>query len=352
MKVVVLSDKKPGHYKQSLGIIQNIPECNSEWIDIQFKNKWRDNTLRILMCILGGMPFSSTFIRSLLKWSLDPTTYSSVSLLQEADIILSTGSSVASVNLLLGKMLNARTVTCLRPSPLGIRYFDLAILPMLYWKNYNSRHNVCKTIGIPNPISPDILNEEKEVFSDVLKLKNQKRIGILIGGSDKHETISMSDAKQLFEICKEAANTLNVQVLLTTSRRTPPEVTGYIQRSFESVDWCPLYVDPDIPIEIDDPYQAILALSDILIVSADSFSMVCEAASSGKRVYVIKFTHKTRYLPKRYISYQYMEENSYIRMVNLEDLQQYLTDAELNHSTIYPLRDTENVVLTIYNMMT
>ena len=55
MKIVVLSDKKPGHYKQSLGIIQNIPDCESEWIDIVFKSKWRDNLLRVFMCVFGGI---------------------------------------------------------------------------------------------------------------------------------------------------------------------------------------------------------------------------------------------------------------------------------------------------------
>ena len=55
MKIVVLSYKIPGHFKQSLGIIQNIPDCDSEWIDIVFKSKWRDNLLRAFMCMFGGI---------------------------------------------------------------------------------------------------------------------------------------------------------------------------------------------------------------------------------------------------------------------------------------------------------
>lgn len=351
MKIVVLSDKKPGHFKQSLGIVQKMKDCTSEWIDIQFKSKWRDNILRILMCIFGGIALSSSMIHIILKWCLDQTSFNSVYFVQEADLILSTGSSVASVNLLLGKMLNASTVTCLRPSPVGIRFFDLAILPMSYWKKNSREQNICKTTGIPNPISPDILNSEREILLDVLKLKDQKRIGILIGGSDKHETISMTDAKQLLQFCQETVNTQHVQILLTTSRRTPLEVTDLLNESLTREEWCPLYVDPYTPSEIDDPYQAILALSDILIVSADSFSMVCEAASSGKKVYVIKLTHKTHHLPKRYRVYQYMEKNSYITLCTLEDLQKYLTDATLFHSSSAPLQDTEIAVGTIRTMM-
>ncbi len=351
MKIVVLSDKKPGHFKQSLGIVQKMKDCSSEWIDIQFKSKWRDNILRILMCIFGGIHFSSSLIHIVLKWCLDQTSYNSVYFVQEADLILSTGSSVASVNLLLGKILNAKTVTCLRPSPIGIRYFDLAILPMLNWKKSRREHNVCKTTGIPNPISPDILNSEREILLNVLKLKDQKRIGILLGGSDKHETISLTDAKQLLQFCKETVNTHNAQILLTTSRRTPLEVTDLLNESLTDEEWCPLYVDPNSPTEIDDPYQAILALSDILIVSADSFSMVCEAASSGKRVYVIRLTHKTRHLPKRYKVYQYLEEHSYITLCTLEELHEHKTDATLFHSSSAPLQDTDIAVGTIRTMI-
>ncbi len=351
MKIVILSDKKPGHYKQSLGIVQKMPECNSEWIDIQFKNKSRDNLLRIVMCVLGGIPLPSNFTRVLLKWSLDSTSYNSVFLLQEADLILSTGSSVASVNLLLGKLLDAKTVTCLRPSPVGTRYFDLAILPMPNWKRRKKQRNICKTIGIPNPIYPNILNAEREILISALKLNSHKRIGLLIGGTDKHETISMKDARKLFEFCQEAANNQNLQILMTTSRRTPHEVTNYLKEWLESEDWCPLYADPDTPSEINDPYQAILALSDLLIVSADSFSMVCEAASSGKKVFVLKFTQKTGHLPKRYKAYQYMQDNSIITMGTLQDLQQYITHAELFDGSSCQLEDTNKVIKRIQNIM-
>ena len=128
MKVVILSDNKPGHYKQSLGIVQRIPECQMEWLEIQFRAKWRDNLLRVFMCIFGGIPLSVSFTQTLLRLSLAAEAYNSVLQIRDVDIVLSTGSSVAAVNLLLGKSLHAKTVTCRRPSPVGIRHFDLAIL--------------------------------------------------------------------------------------------------------------------------------------------------------------------------------------------------------------------------------
>ena len=75
MKIVVLSDKKPGHYNQSLGIVQNIPECQTEWLEIQYTQKWRDNILRIFMSVCGGITLPTTIIHSLLQWSLDTSSY-------------------------------------------------------------------------------------------------------------------------------------------------------------------------------------------------------------------------------------------------------------------------------------
>ena len=157
MKVIILSDNRPGHYKQSLGIVQKLPECQMEWLEIHFKQKWRDNLLRIFMCVFGGMSLPTPLIHTLLQWSLVPESYTVLVHLRTADVILSTGSSVAAVNLLLGRILRAKTVTCRRPSPIGTRYFDLAILPMISWHRAGGQNNICKTIGVPNPISPDIL---------------------------------------------------------------------------------------------------------------------------------------------------------------------------------------------------
>ena len=63
MKILVLSDKKPGHYKQSLGIVQKTPDCRVEWVEIEYRAKWRDNLLRLFMCVFQGIPLSSDFIQ-------------------------------------------------------------------------------------------------------------------------------------------------------------------------------------------------------------------------------------------------------------------------------------------------
>ena len=352
MKVVILSDKKPGHYKQSLGIVEKMPECQTAWLEIQFRRKCWDNLLRVFIYVFGGMPLSMSLIHRLLRWSLIPESYNTLAQLQTADIILSTGSSVAAVNLLLGKIIGAKTVTCRRPSPIGTRYFDLAILPMISWHNASRKDNICRTIGVPNPISPDVLDIKRKQLKAELNLSDSPRIGILIGGTDRHETITLTDAERLSKICKVTAEKMNAQVLVTTSRRTPVDVTEHLVSTVKHTDWCPLFITPDTPSELEDPYQAILALSDLLIVTADSFSMVCEAASSGRSVVVLMLSKEKARLPKRYQVYRYMEEHSIVSRCRLDDLETHIANALISDISNKPLRDTETAVEAIRQLVT
>ena len=351
MKIVILSDNKPGHYKQSLGIVEKLPESQTEWLTVEFRRKWRDNLLRVFMCTFGGMPLPTSLIQTLLRWSLTAEAYRALTDLRTADIILSTGSSVAAVNLLLGRVLGAKTVTCRRPSPLGVRYFDLAILPMLSWHGKRHKANVCKTVGVPNPISPDTLNVKQKQLIRELNLPDCPRIGLLIGGTDRHETITVADAEQLSEICKAVATEMNAQILLTTSRRTPTDVTEHLASTVKSTDWCPLFIEPNTPSELADPYQAILALSDLLIVTADSFSMVCEAASSGRRVIVLTLSDEKTRKPKRYNVYRYMEQHAIVKQCRLDKLRQYIADGLTSCVSNTPLQDTETAVQAIHSLI-
>ena len=351
MKVVILSDNRPGHYKQSLGIVEKLPECQTEWLEVAFRQKWRDNLSRLFMCIFGGVPLPTSLIHTLLRWSLTSESYRALTDLQTADIILSTGSSVAAVNLLLGRLFSAKTVTCRRPSPLGVRNFDLAILPMFSWHGKRHKQNVCQTVGVPNPISPDILNAKRKQLIQALNLPNRPRIGLLIGGTDPHETITIADAEQLSEICEAVATEMGAQILVTTSRRTPPDVAEHLASTLKNNAWCPLFIEPNTPSELKDPYQAILALSDLLIVTADSFSMVCEAASSGHPVIVLTLSDENVRKPKRYTVYQYMEQHAIVNRCRLDGLKQEIVDGLTSRAPSTPIQDTETAVHAIRCLM-
>jgi mitochondrial fission protein ELM1 len=347
---IVLSDGKAGHANQSLGVIQRLTACHPQWIIVKFRSKRHDNFLRLLICILGGFHLPHWLMKRLLQIGLRPETSNEILALNRADFILSTGSSVASINLLLGKLFGAKTVTCRRPSPMGSRYFDLAILPQENWPRGKKKH-VCKTIGVPNPVSESKLNARRRQLQMELDLPSRPRIGVLIGGEDCYDTITESTATRLIHNLEGVSRQLNCQILLTTSRRTPPAVTELISQRLSDADLCPVLVLADRESPIPNPVEAILALSDLILVTEDSFSMVCEAASSGRHAFIVQIDHKTRRRPKRCHVYPEIMRHASVGWYNSEVLERHIRQVLTEPAPIRSLCDTEVAAAAVVQML-
>ena len=339
MRAILLSDGKPGHYNQSLGVIERLSACEYHWIDVRFRSKQRDNLLRVLMRLFGGFELPRWLIKACLHMALQRDTLNEIYAI-EPDFILSTGSSVAAPNLLIGQLLDAKTVTCRRPSPVGVHHFDLAILPQMYWPRRN-RSNICKTLGVPNRVRPEKLEMQRKALLTDLDLSDQKRVGVLIGGEDRYDTITETTTARLVEVLHQFATRRDMQLLLTTSRRTPLPVENLINKRLSNAEQCPILVLAHGENSIADPVGTIFALSDVIVVTEDSFSMVCEAASSGKRVIILEIDHKTRHRPKRNKVYSEIRRHASVKWSDVEDLDASIEAALADESPIKPLRDTQ-----------
>ena len=349
MQAILLSDGKPGHYNQSLGVIERMPECEYHWIDVKFRSKQRDNLLRVLMRLFGRFRLPHRFIRTCLHMALQRDTLAEV-YAAAPDLILSTGSSLAAPNLLIGRLLDAKTVTCRRPSPVGIHHFDLAILPRMYWSRRN-RENVCKTLGVPNRVCPEALGTQRKTLLADLGLSDQQRVGVLIGGEDRYDTITETTAARFIEGLRRFVTKWDSQLLLTTSRRTPLPVENLISKALSNTQRCPILVLAHGENSITDPVETIFALSDVIIVTADSFSMVCEAASSGKRVIILEVDRKTQRRPKRHQVYSEIMDYASVMRSSVEDLETSLEAALSDASPIKPLQDTQVAATAVRQLL-
>ena len=287
-KIVILSDGKPGHYNQSLGIMDQLSDDEYQLVEINFRSKWHDNILRIFLSLFPGGKLTDKVIWSILFFSLTEETISKLKNIQSVALILSTGSSVAAVNLLLGQLLDAKTVTCRPPSPVGTRQFDLAILPRLYWRQ-PERINVCRTLGVPNRINPERL-EHFRPLSQKVSSSQRSKIGLLIGGNSPLHNMSKKVATRWIDFLLQLVKSRKWQVLLSTSRRTPKVIEEYIADIVKDRnDDFPINLfSHQIPSSSQFKFEHILANSDLLLVTEDSFSMVCEACSSGKPVVILE----------------------------------------------------------------
>lgn len=331
-KILVLSDGKPGHYNQSLGIIDRMENVEMKIVEVKFKRKWRDNLLRLSTRLLWRLKMPKKFIKSMFLWAMEENSAKNLLETGYFNAILSTGSSLAAPNFLMGKLIETRTIVCTRPSPLGIKPFDLAILPE-HSRPKKIQKNAIMTLGVPNRITPERVKSSGIELSQSLKCNEKRVIGLLLGGEDPYYSIPPEMSSKLcdvlIEICKEA----DFRIALTTSRRTDPKSEAVIKSAMNGNPVCCLLVLASEPLK-ENIVPGILGISDVVIVTEDSFSMVCEAASSGRRVVILETEHKKKGgHPKRRKVYKMLIELGYAKKAHISNLKEVVLDA---------LNDTDN----------
>lgn len=287
--IVILSDKKPGHLRQSeavLKIAQNLLDeknirVRANIVEIDFRNKFARFIFNICACFSGR--YSCQGCLKCLKIFLTEKTYKTLAGLNP-DIVISAGSSIAGVNFVFSRENMSRSVVIMRPDLFGTDKFNLVIIPR--HDHPLKRKNILAIEGALNLIDDKYLEEESaELIRSHGLNKQDLYIGLLIGGDSKGFRLSSELIRDLIRGVKSLAKDLGAEILLTTSRRTSLEAEELIKREFKDYPQIKLMVianEKNIPQAIG----GILGLSKIIISSPESISMISEAVSSKKYVFV------------------------------------------------------------------
>ncbi|KAJ3675116.1 hypothetical protein LUZ60_004158 [Juncus effusus] len=145
--------------------------------------------------------------------------------------------------------------------------------------------NVVLTIGALHEADPVALRVAASEWHDELAPLNKPLLVVNIGGPTKNCKYGADLAKQL------VASLLNVMktcgsVRISFSRRTPKKVSDIIIK--ELGNHPKIYIwDGQEP----NPHMGHLAWGDAFVITADSVSMLSEACTTGKPVYVIGAEH-------------------------------------------------------------
>jgi len=265
----------------------------------------------------------------------------------KADFILSCGSRSAGINYLLSCDQQAKSVAILKPGILSLKYFDLIFLP------YHDRERIRKkdapvvfTKGAPNLIEHGYLEKNKESllnrYSHLKSLKGYK-LGLLLGGDTKEYKFDDKRIRMVVHQIAQVAEALNAEILVTTSRRTPANIDNLLMRELKKHPRCALLIIANRN-NIPEAVGGILALSDIVVVSGDSISMISEAASSGKKTIV--FAPKARLssikdLSKHAKFMDSLNEQGHILTSDFSRLQKAIFDVAKNKITLKPLDDRD-----------
>lgn len=166
----------------------------------------------------------------------------------------------------------ARAVQILDPK-IDLGALDLVVTPA---HDDLSGPSVVNTIGSIHDVGPESL---AGVSDPRLSGLGKPLIGVLIGGPSGANSLEIEDIDRLIDALRPAA-AAGAGLAATASRRTPKTVAERLEteiRGFGGFYWSG---------EGDNPYRAILAQSDALVVTADSVNMASEAAGSGKPVFI------------------------------------------------------------------
>ncbi len=292
--IAILDDGRTGHLRQSETVAAMIQKAlrerekqsSIEVVQIVFKSR----ISRVVFSVLGFFPLLRIFTARVgfLRHFLTQETYNHLKTVK-ADFVISCGSMTAGVNRFLSLDSRAKSIHILRPATWGYHGFDAVFLPYHDFSYRLSRYrNITQTIAAPNLINEDYLNKQKgrllERYPD-LKNNQKFKIGLLIGGDAKDVYLSEDQIKTLIYQIRDFCLEHNVDVLCSTSRRTPVKIEEFICNELKNKDYCPALIlanEHNIPEAIG----GILGLCDAIVVSGDSISMVSEAASSGKTVII------------------------------------------------------------------
>ena len=345
-KILILSDGKAGHFKQSdvvADLLSRFQEFHgrsglnfkTERIHIEYRSEWR----RILLFILA--PVMKPWIQSRLHWLRPFFKKESQEVIERAtaDFIIAAGSSLAPLQHLLARETGAKKIAIMKPPfPYSLMQYDLAIVPA-HDSGFVPR-GAFRCVLAPSAYqiedrSHDVVQLKKKV-RDAEKIKT----AVFIGGSTHQFDLTVSDVEKLTSILRRTAKDVG-DYALTTSRRTSKTVERFLKTILARDPACQFLV---IANEENPSYAigSMLGVADILIVTEDSLAMISEAVGTGKKVIVLNLGEGD--LPsKHYRFHQILGQRGLVTMSCLEDLERNIK--ELVKKDFYPAAEREQHAL-------
>jgi len=141
--------------------------------------------------------------------------------------------------------------------------------------------NVVTTLGALHRITPAKLAAARDPLDPRLAGLPRPLVAVLIGGNSRHVRLTPAGMARIGEQLAALARAEGAGLAVSASRRTGAAVRRVLaDRLADSAAW--IWDGTGA-----NPYLAMLASADAILVTADSVSMVSEAAATGSPVHVV-----------------------------------------------------------------
>ncbi len=327
-KIVILSDGKPGHFKQSEGVAEMLADFKEfhgrsglkfevERISVEYRSPFH-------RAALFGLAFlMKPWIQGRLSWLAPFLTAETQRAIgrANADYIIAAGSGLAPVQMLLAQETGAKKIVIMNPPfPYSMTDYDLAIVPAHDSGRIPKR--TFRVVIMPSGYKTHERGPEVQALQAKLGEGTQPTIAVFLGGATRGYDLTISDMEKLCSTLKRVSGHSG-DFMLTTSRRTSAPVERFLKSHLSEEPHCRLLV---IANEENPAYAAggMLGLAELLIVTEDSLAMISDAVGTGKRVIVLSLGEGE--LPeKHYRFHQILSQRGLVTVSCLADLEKNIT---------------------------
>jgi mitochondrial fission protein ELM1 len=202
------------------------------------------------------------------------------------DLLIASGRKSIAASRFIKRMSEGKTFTVQIQDPrINSKHFDLVAVPE---HDPTRGDNVITTVAAANRLTGYKLDAAKTEFAPLFAMLPGPRIAVLLGGKSKAHNMNPDMMRKLGVQLSELPGT----PIITASRRTgEAEKKAFLEGLGDKAHF---FWDGTGT----NPYFGILAWADFILVTADSVSMLGDAATTGKPVYMIEMDGGSRRFDK------------------------------------------------------
>ena len=193
------------------------------------------------------------------------------------DVIISCGRKSVIPSIHLKNTANKKVFNIHIQDPkVDLNKFDFIVAPE---HDAIQGQNVISTKGAIHYLTENEISENKDYLNSFIKRDERKIWTLILGGPTKYYDYSTKNMKHIFTSLYKLLKKHDFQLVVIPSMRTPINTIHYAREFFGD--------NHTIIMDVDKKaYLSALALSENIIVTCDSSSMISEAALTGKPIYI------------------------------------------------------------------
>ena len=244
--------------------------------------------------------YSHKIVRLSFPWNLIPPKFTPISQIVLKDKIYITNNEIPDLIISCGRKSVIPSIFLKRENS---KIFTIHIQnPKVSFKNFNAivapEHdnlkgdNVYNSKGAIHYVTNAEINDARQYLAD--KIKSDKIVSLILGGPNKYYSFKSDQIINIFNQIKSIFISNGYKVIIIPSMRTPKEIIDLAEKEMGSCGYVVNKVDKQA-------YLSAYALANYVIVTCDSTSMISEAATSGKPIFVAHMkAKKNNYRFKRF----------------------------------------------------